>query len=233
MKLPDGADPWDYITVEVAAISWRGVSAAYPERGETAVVIGQGLIGSFAAKWLLYHGARVIVADLEQSRLERAVRWGAVAAVNAAEQASREKILSHCGQGADIVVEASGTSAGFRLAASLLRQPAPRQMNTDYSVQALHSDAHIWPRLVLQATYTKTIEIIPGTVPQVEGAVVLVPGDRTVNDRLRVIERIHKGDLTVQDIISEAVTVEKAPQAYADLRDKPGRFSALAYQWQG
>jgi 2-desacetyl-2-hydroxyethyl bacteriochlorophyllide A dehydrogenase len=231
LKLPAGADPWDYVIAEVAAISWRGVSAAYPASGETAVVIGQGLIGTFCAKWLLYHGAKVIVTDLENSRLEQAKQWGAVAAINAGNQTIREEILSFCGQGADIVVEASGSSTGAKLAAVLLRQPEPRSMNTDYQIESLHSNAHVWPRLVFQATYTNTVEIIPGTLPQTEGAVVLVPADRTVNDRLMVIERIRKGDLLTGDIIAQAVPVENAQQAYTDLRDTPGRFNALAYKW--
>jgi len=42
---------------EIVTIRWRGISADFPAAGETAVVIGQGLIGAFAAKWLLHHGA--------------------------------------------------------------------------------------------------------------------------------------------------------------------------------
>lgn len=231
LKLPAGADPWDYVTTEVAAISWRGVSAAYPASGETAVVIGQGLIGTFCAKWLLYHGAKVIVTDLENSRLERAKKWGAIAGINASNQTMREEILSYCGQGADIVIEASGSVAGVKLAASLLRQPEPCTMNTDYSIESVGSNARVWPRLVFQATYTKPLEIIPGTLPQTEGAVVLAPSDRTVNDRLMVLEQIRKNGLLVEDIVTQAVPVEKAQQAYTDLRDNPGRFSALVYKW--
>ena len=43
---PRDADPFDYVIAEVAAISFRGVEAADPVQGETAVVIGQGLIGA-------------------------------------------------------------------------------------------------------------------------------------------------------------------------------------------
>ncbi len=49
------------------------VLAAYPEYAEEE----EGLVGAFAAKWLLVQGARVIVVDLEESRLARARKWGA------------------------------------------------------------------------------------------------------------------------------------------------------------
>ena len=231
LKLPDGADPWDYVTAEVAAISWRGTSIAYPARGETAVVIGQGLIGAFAAKWLMYHGARVIVTDLEPARLDRARRWGAAAAINARQPDVRERILSLCDGGADVVVEASSTMVGAQLAASLVRQPAPRVMHTAYPVPAMHANAHLWARVVYLATYTQTAEVGPGGFAGAEGTVVLKPGDRTVGDRLAVIERIREGALPVADILDAPVPVDDAPGAYAQLRDHPDRHSALAFDW--
>lgn len=85
VHLPVNADPWQYVTGEVAAISWHGISIASPCAGETALVVGQGLIGVFAAKWLINKGVRVLVTDLEESRLERARRWG-VATVFAKDQ---------------------------------------------------------------------------------------------------------------------------------------------------
>lgn len=75
--LPDGAKPLDYVIAEISAISLRGVEAAAPKQGETAVVFGQGMIGAFSAAWLHARGCHVIVADLEQGRLDRALAWGA------------------------------------------------------------------------------------------------------------------------------------------------------------
>lgn len=52
LKLPAGADPWHYVVTEIAAISWRGVTAAFPAPGETAVVVGQGLIGALELRFV-------------------------------------------------------------------------------------------------------------------------------------------------------------------------------------
>ena len=231
LKLPDCAVPWDYVTVEVAAISWRGVTAAFPAPGETAVVVGQGMIGAFAAKWLLYHGAKVIVTDLEESRLDRARGWSVTAAVNGADKHVREKILKHCHEGANIVIEASSSRAGCELASSILQNPAPRRMNTGYQVNQLHSNAHAWPRLVIQAGYDFTMEMSPGGLGAAEGVLMLKPGDRTVDDRLAVIERIRCGDLKVEDIADKAVPVTEAQQQYVQLRDNPGQASSLVFKW--
>ncbi|MCL5674717.1 MAG: zinc-binding dehydrogenase [Candidatus Omnitrophica bacterium] len=231
LKLPESVDPWDYVHTEVAAIAYRGVSCAYPSEGETAIVIGQGMIGAFVARWLLYYGARVIVMDIVESRLERARKWGVTAAITGGASDTREQILAYCPEGADIVIEASSSIAGAKLAGSLLRQPVPRTLNRHYAVSSMHSNAHLWPRLVFLATYTDTLEMGPAGLSQVEGSVVLKPGDRTVNDRLEVIDKIKKGCLPVKDIIEKPVPVDECVKAYKNLRDEPGKYSTLAFEW--
>ncbi|MFH0795515.1 MAG: zinc-binding dehydrogenase [Candidatus Omnitrophota bacterium] len=231
LKLPADADPWHYVHAEVAAISWRGTSIAYPAPGETAVVIGQGIIGAFAARWLIYHKTKVMVVDLEESRLKQARKWGAAAAFNGREPDVREQILNRCPGGVDIVIEASASLSGVKLAGSLLRQPAPRVLSSNYPIADMHTNAHLWPRLVLLATYSQTLETEPGGLFNTEGAVVLKPGDRTVGDRREVIERIRCGDLPISDIVEAPVPVEDAPAAYARLRDNPAQHNALAFRW--
>jgi 3-hydroxyethyl bacteriochlorophyllide a dehydrogenase len=233
VKLPPGADPWDYVCAEIAAISWRGVSATFPASGETAVVIGQGLIGAFAAKWLLHHGAKVIVTDLEESRLVRARRWGAVAVPGRVENLAAELMSLMGGRGADIVVEASASRAGAVLAPSLLRQPLLGRFPTDFRVPSLHSDPHVWPRLLFLATYCdQTFEFTsPAGGMTVDGAIVLQTMDRGIDDRLQVIERIRAGVLSTRDIVDKPTPVAEAPRAYLNLRDHPGQVSALAFEW--
>ncbi|MHC4885068.1 MAG: zinc-binding dehydrogenase [Planctomycetota bacterium] len=233
VKLPQDADPWDYVHAEVAAISYRGATAACPLPNETAVVIGQGMIGMFSTQWLLLHGVRVIVVDIEDFRLEPARKWGVAAALNAKEPDIREKILSYCPGGADIVVESSASLDGVELAASLLRKPSPQALGTVYRAGTMHSNG-LWPRLVFQASYHNlTLETRPqGVLPSLEGVLVLQPCDRTVDDRLSVIEHIRRGHLPVSEIIDKAVPVSDAPSQYLNLLNNPGRIRGLAFQWE-
>ena len=228
VKLPPGADPWLYTPVEVAAIAWRGATIAFPAKGETAVVIGQGLVGLLAARWLLWHGAKVIVCDMEEYRLEKSRKLGVFAAINAKTNDLPEKILSFCPGGVDIVIEASSSQSGVKLAASLLRQPASRKADCDYRPDAIRANAGFWPRLVYLATYVEENHLIP----PVEGALILKPADRTVSDRMAVIKNIKNGDLNVNDIADKPVSFEEAAAAYLELRDNPGKCMSLVFKWQ-
>ena len=172
-----------------------------------------------------------MVVDLEESRLKQARKWGAVSAFNGREPDVREQILNRCPGGVDIVIEASSSISGVKLAGSLLRQPAPTILKKNYPIADMHTNAHMWPRLVLLATYSQTLETEPGGLFNVEGAVVLKPSDRTVGDRQEVIERIRNGDLPISDILEAPVPVDDAPAAYAQLRDNPAQYNALAFRW--
>ena len=228
LKLPPGSDPWQYTPVEVAAIAWRGATIAFPGRGETAVVIGQGLVGIRAARWLLWHGVKVIVCDMEEYRLEKSRKLGVFAAINARTGNLAEKILSYSPGGVDIVIEASSSQAGVKLAAGLLRQPASRKGDYDYKPDAIRTNAGFWPRIVYLATYVEENHLIP----PVEGALILKPADRTVSDRLAVIGRIKDGALNVDDIAEKTVSFEEAPSAYLRLRDNPGKYMSLIFNWK-
>ena len=114
--LPPGANLLDYAVAEVAAISLRGVDMADPQPGETAVVIGQGLVGALSAAWLVAAGCRVVVVDRAPARLARAARWNVAATVNAAEEDVAARVAALIPGGADIVVEASASVAGLKTA---------------------------------------------------------------------------------------------------------------------
>lgn len=227
--LPHGAKPLDYVITEVSSISLRGVTAAHPKPGETAIVLGQGVIGAFSAAWLHARGCRVIVTDFEQGRLDRALAWGASAAVNMKDGDAAERISRWCEGGADIVVESSGTAAGAKLACTLVRRK-PQAFTGDYRVEPI-SFYGDWSRLVFQANYLDEISIDPFNFFPGEGVIVLAPADHSVEDRQNAIEALRAGQLRASDFIQRIATYEEAPEAYKSLRDDKDANFSLVFDW--
>lgn len=232
LKLPDQSKTWDYVAAEVAAISWRGASMCFPESGETAVVIGQGLIGAFCALWLVQAGCRVIVLDTVENRLKRSLKWGASAVINPSLCNSEDHLATLIPGGADIVIEASGSRSGVELANKIIRKPSARQFNNGYKKSELQSNPHYWPRLVYQATYSFSIDTVPGSLCGKEGCIVYTPMDRTIDDRLAVIEKIRKGLLPLEDIVSEPISFKEAPWAYKELKENPAKYNTMVFDWR-
>lgn len=228
--LPEGADPLDYVLVEIGAIPLRGVEAAAPKPGETAIVIGQGLIGALSAAWLVRAGCRVAVVDLEAGRLERARRNGAALAVSPADADAKERLKVFTHGGADIVVEASGSTPGVELARSLLRRK-PQNYSADYTVEPILFYGGDWPRLVFQANYLEKLPWAPDHTAPGEGVIILTPRDRGTEERQRVVEHVRAGRFSAKAFVDAVIPWERAPEAYAGLLSRK-LFSAVI-DWEG
>lgn len=231
--LPPGADPLDYVLTEIASISFRGAEAAASKQGETAVVIGQGIVGALSAAWLVTRGCRVVVMDLEASRLERALRAGAAYAVSPGEPDAIDRIVAICNGGADIVVEASGSTPGISMALKLLRKK-PESYSPEYKAEALFSFGGNWPRLVFQANYLEPFPWKPdgtfvgGTASGFPGEAVTIitPRDRSVEERQHVVEHIRAGRFNGRPFVEKIYPWKEAPSAYAALQNR-SIFSAV------
>ncbi len=128
--LPDDLELAD-VSVLADAIStpYQALERAEVSSGDGVVVIGAGGIGAFGLQIARVRGARVVVADVDPAKLERAAALGAAAVVDVGgldARAARDAVRDACRE-ADLpevglkVLEMSGTPAGQRLAWSLMR----------------------------------------------------------------------------------------------------------------
>jgi predicted dehydrogenase/threonine dehydrogenase-like Zn-dependent dehydrogenase len=128
--VPRGVSPEHAAFSTVGAIAMHGVRRAETQLGDTACVIGLGLIGQLVVRLLIASGARVIGLDVLEERCRLAEQAGAVMCAAptdegmAAIQASLDEITA--GRGADHVFLAAGGSsnAPVETAARLARDRA-------------------------------------------------------------------------------------------------------------
>jgi predicted dehydrogenase/threonine dehydrogenase-like Zn-dependent dehydrogenase len=128
--VPRGVSPEHAAFATVGAIAMHGVRRAETQLGDTACVIGLGLIGQLVVRLLVASGVRVIGLDVIDERCRLAEQAGAVLCAAptdegmAALQASLDEISA--GRGADHVFLAAGGSsnAPVETAARLARDRA-------------------------------------------------------------------------------------------------------------
>src|SRR6202046_1990137 len=96
----------------VGAIAMHGVRRAEPQLGETACVIGLGLVGQLVVRLLVAAGVRVVGLDVLEGRCLRAEQAGATACAAPTDEgiAAIEQALGELtgGRGADHVFQAAG-----------------------------------------------------------------------------------------------------------------------------
>lgn len=122
-RVPDGCDLRFAATTTVGTIALQGVRRAEPRLGETACVLGLGLIGQITVQLLRANGVKVIGLDLDQKRVDRAISMGMEAGVSSPEKLKQLVRDLTSGRGADqiLITAATKSDAPINLAMDLVR----------------------------------------------------------------------------------------------------------------
>jgi L-iditol 2-dehydrogenase len=123
-RLPEGLSFEHAALVEPFAIALHAVRRAVPKLGDTAVVVGAGMIGLAVVQALVRAGcSRLIVVDIAAERLALAAKLGATHIVNSSNEKPLEVILGLTNQsGADVAFEAVGITPTVDLALRCARK---------------------------------------------------------------------------------------------------------------
>lgn len=121
-RLPDAVSTQDGALIEPLAVGLEAAKRGEVGLGTTVAILGSGCIGLTTLLACKASGAsRIIVADLHQKRLDRALEMGATAVVNAqacdAVEAIREMLG---GEGPDVVFETAGNKVTAAQAGKLV-----------------------------------------------------------------------------------------------------------------
>jgi predicted dehydrogenase/threonine dehydrogenase-like Zn-dependent dehydrogenase len=124
VAVPDGVAPEHAAFATVGAIALQGVRRGEAALGESACVIGLGLVGQLVVRLLVASGVRVVGVDTVPERCRLAEKAGAVLATGPdAVDALGTALGGRHAQGADVVFLAAGghTNQPVELAAQLAR----------------------------------------------------------------------------------------------------------------
>jgi len=217
--VPDNVSDDQAAFAVLGAIALQGVRLSRLQLGETAFVIGLGLVGQLTVALLKVAGVRVIGTDLEESKCALALRMGADAA--GARMAAEEVVQFTRGLGADaVLVTASSTSnEPIELAAETVRQKG--------RVVAVGAVGLNLPR---RPFYFKEAELVvscsygPGRYdPRYEEQGHDYPAAHVRWTEQRnmqaVLDLMASGRLEVSPLISHRFAIERAEEAYRLIDD--------------
>jgi alcohol dehydrogenase len=155
-KVPDGlSDEQVLFLADILPTAYEvGVLAGRVEPGDTVAVVGAGPIGLATIMTAQLHSpGRIVAVDLDSSRLEKALEFGADVAIDSGHDDVVAKVMDLTdGLGADVAIEAVGVPETFELCAELIR-PAGRLANVGVHGHpaTLHLEK-LWIRDVLITT---------------------------------------------------------------------------------
>ena len=123
IPLPDNSDPSKFIMCQPVGTVLFSCQRMGGVIGKRVVILGQGAIGLSFTSLIARQGAREVVGiDLHDYRLTKSQERGATATLNPLKEDVVGAVADLTdGQGADVVVEASGTVEGINMIPGLVR----------------------------------------------------------------------------------------------------------------
>ena len=110
-KLPDNISTKEGALIEPLSVGFHAANQGNVGVGDTVIILGCGCIGLVTMLACKAHGAgKIIVADLVDAKLQKALELGASAVINSGKQDVFEEIAKLTdGKGADVVFETAGS----------------------------------------------------------------------------------------------------------------------------
>ena len=224
--VPDAVPSLDAVFTVIASMGLQGLRKCRPEMGESAAVIGLGLLGLFSIQCARLNGCYPVIAvDLNDERLALAKQLGADFAFRADDPDLKEKVKEATrGRMCNMVIEVTGAAVALQEAleivapfgrVSLLGCTRISDCNIDF-YQKVHRPgvsligAHNWARpLHESAPYYWTRE----------------------DDYRTLLDFMATGRLKVAPMRSEIVSPERAPEIYGRLIANPVAPLGIVFDW--
>ncbi len=224
----DDIDSVDASLVIIAAMGLGGVRKLEIELGESAMVMGMGLLGIFALQFARLNGANPVIAvDKNPERRALALKLGADYALDPDMPGFAEYVKKITrGKGVNATVEVTGVSAAMRQALecaswmgriSLLGCTRVSDTSVDYYSQ-VHKPG---VKLIGAHNFVR---------PKVES----YPHHWTHHDDCRaILDMIEAGRLQVKPIISRIASPKDTPEIFNELCDDPKFPLGTLFDWRG
>jgi alcohol dehydrogenase len=159
---------------------------------DIVAIIGAGPIGMSALLTAqLYSPAKIYMVDLDNNRLEMALKNGATHTINSAKEDAVKKIMSETEDGVDVAIEAVGAPATFDICQGIVR-PGGHIANIGVHGHSVN--------LQIQDLWTRNITITMGLV--------------NTNTTPKLIETVVSGKINPKNLITHHFKLDDIMHAY-------------------
>lgn len=224
IKIPDNVGFDDGALLHISTFPMAAIRKCRLEIGESALVMGQGVLGMIAVKLLRAAGAVPIIAvDPIAEKREQALKIGADYAFDPNDEHFAENVKKVTGGGANVAIEVTGVGAALNQCLDCMARLGRVALlgctrSSDFTVDYYHK-VH-GPGITLIGAHTNAR---PGSDSY--------PGYWTTRDDMAAASRlIAKGRLSLADMIGEVHSPEEAPAVYDRLL-KEKSFPLVQFDW--
>ena len=204
-KIPDAVSFEQAALAEPFSIAVNIAARLGIRSGDQAVIMGSGTIGLVCLQVFKSLGAKVLVSDVEDAKLEVAKKCGADKVVNSKKEDLKEAVMNYYPIGADVVLDAVGVSPLFALSVDLAA-PTARVGVIGFDAKAAEiAPVHITKKELTIAGSRMNCNRFPEVIEWFRN-----PPPRS--ERIEV--PLRKGGLNIDLLISRKYPVEEIQKAF-------------------
>jgi len=190
--------------VEPLSVGYHATNRAQVCEMDTVLVIGCGTIGIGAVAAAARKGARVIAADIEQTKLATALRFGATQTINTHKNVQEQIDGLTQNEGVSVAIEAVGRPETYQLAMKSVAY-AGRVVCIGYAKQEVSFDTSLFVRKELDIRGSRNaLRVFPA-----------------------VIAMLERGERPFPDLISRIYPLAETDRAFADWDAAPGAYNKI------
>lgn len=206
-RLPPELPFTEAAMIEAVSVALHAVAVSEFTAGQTALVIGAGMIGTLIVQALRVAGAgHILVADLDASRLAEAARSGAHSTINPNQGTETvAQVLSQFPSGVDHAFEAVGASATVKQAIAAVRKGGTVTLvgniapNIEIPLQSVVSrQIRLQGSAASSGEYPRAIELLPSKQIDVRP---LISAVEPLSKGAQAFQRLHSGEPNLIKII--------------------------------
>ena len=210
IKAPDTVSAKAAAGLLLAQVGYNGAMKPAVRKGDVAVVIGDGLVGQYAAQVLRHRGAYTLLSGLSPERLELAEKYSADEVYDNRNFDFAKYIAGKYPEGVDIALDTASMMKTVREGAEMLKRHGQLVLNGYYPPDDSRIDWH-WLR---------------------RNELTLYCADSRNDERLQAaMDLIKDGVLNVRELVTDVFTPEDAPRAYDLLLSGRQDFLGLLIRW--
>ena len=196
--LPQNLSFTEAAMLEAVSVAVHAVSLAETVRDKSTLVVGAGMIGLLCAQVLRASGAaRVLVADIDASRLKLAESLGLAAILTDGKNAADQIVKYTDGVGVDIAIEAVGTTETVNAAIESARKGGTVVLVGNISREVT---------IPLQKVVTRQIRL--------QGSCA------STGEYPRAMDLLASGAVQVKPLITAVASLEEGPRWFQRLHDR-------------
>ncbi|KAF2470958.1 GroES-like protein [Lindgomyces ingoldianus] len=205
-KLPDDMSLEEGALIEPTSVAVHITRQASVKPGDSVVVFGAGPVGLLCCAVAKAYGAtKVVTVDINEERLQFALKYAATAAFRSRKESpdeSAKRLIQECdlGPGADVIIDASGAEVCIQTAIHALR------MGGTYVQGGMGKPDINFP---IMAMCTKELNV--------KGSFRYGSGDYQT-----AVDMVSTGRVSVKELITDKVKFDEAENAFRDVKAGKG-----------